>query len=152
MRVYDNLFHRLPDPGGLALWTNAIRSGAPRVGVANAITSSAEFRSGLISAAYDRYLGRGPDPAGLQFWLGQMAAGMTIEQSESTSDRSCRQALGDLTQASQVVNVSGEGAGFRDGNARVGRRKTPGETMFAFDDPHAIGVIAQQSSGQRVAA
>jgi hypothetical protein len=81
--VYDDLFGRAPDPTGLATWTAALGSGTPRIAVANAITSSQEFRSGLIVGAYEAYLGRGPDAAGLQFWLRNMAAGMTIEQLDS---------------------------------------------------------------------
>jgi hypothetical protein len=78
--VYDDLFGRAPDPTGLATWTGALTTGTPRIAVANAITSSEEFRSGLIAGAYEAYLGRGPEPAGLAFWLRNMAAGMTIEQ------------------------------------------------------------------------
>lgn len=81
--VYDDLFDRAPDPTGLATWTRALSSGTPRVAVANAITSSEEFRSSLIAGAYDGYLGREPDAPGLQFWLQKMAAGMTIEQLDS---------------------------------------------------------------------
>ncbi|WP_421733606.1 DUF4214 domain-containing protein [Cellulomonas sp.] len=81
--VYDDLFGRAPDPTGVATWTSALSSGTPRIAVANAITSSQEFRSGLIIDAYAAYLGRGPDAAGLQFWLRNMSAGMTIEQLDS---------------------------------------------------------------------
>lgn len=78
--VYEDLFDRAPDPTGRSTWTTALGSGTPRIAVANAITSSEEFRSGLIAGAYEAYLGRGPEPAGLAFWLRNMAAGMTIEQ------------------------------------------------------------------------
>ncbi|WP_421735975.1 DUF4214 domain-containing protein [Cellulomonas sp.] len=81
--VYEDLFDRAPDPTGRTTWTTALRSGTPRIAVANAITSSEEFRSGLIIDAYGAYLGRGPDTAGLQFWLRNMSAGMTIEQLDS---------------------------------------------------------------------
>lgn len=78
--VYGDLFGREPDESGLATWTSALANGTPRIAVANAITSSPEFRSGLISGAYEVYLGRGPDAEGLAFWLRNMSAGMTIEQ------------------------------------------------------------------------
>ena len=81
--VYAHLFHRAPDPTGLAGWTSALDSGTPRIAVANAITSSTEYRSDLITGSYLTYLGRAPDPQGLQFWLGEMATGMTIQQMES---------------------------------------------------------------------
>ncbi len=82
-QVYRDLFERDPDPEGLATWTGKLLSGVPYSSVANAITSSTEYRSRLISAAYLQYLGRAPEPAGLQFWLGQMTAGRHIEQMQA---------------------------------------------------------------------
>jgi len=83
VRVYSDLFNRAPDPAGLASWTTALNRGTPRVAVANAITSSAEYRSKLITGSYDRYLGRTPDAGGLRSWLAAMGHGMTIERMES---------------------------------------------------------------------
>lgn len=82
-RVYADLFNRTPDPSGLATWTAALSTGTPRVAVANAITSSTEYRSGLITGSYQHYLSRGPDPAGLSSWLATMSSGRTISQMES---------------------------------------------------------------------
>lgn len=81
--VYSDLFNRAPDPAGLATWTSALASGTPRVEVANAITSSTEYRTGLTTGSYQHYLGRGPDPEGLGFWLEKMSSGWTISQMES---------------------------------------------------------------------
>lgn len=81
--VYADLFHRAPDPAGLATWTGQLMSGTPYGQVANAITGSAEYRSRLITATYQRYLGRDPEAAGLAFWLGQMNSGRHIEQMQS---------------------------------------------------------------------
>jgi len=81
--VYADLFNRAPDPEGLATWTTALTNGTPRVEVANAITSSTEYRTGLITGSYQHYLGRGPDPAGLGFWLEKMSSGWTVSQIES---------------------------------------------------------------------
>jgi len=80
--VYSHLFHRAPDPGGLATWTSALDSGTPRIAVAYAITSSAEYRTRLIAASYRTYLNRDPDPVGLQSWLGEMGRGMTVQAME----------------------------------------------------------------------
>ncbi len=82
-RVYQDLFARLPDDAGMDFWTSKLATGTPRSAVADAITSSAEFRGSLIAASYATYLGRQPDAGGKQFWLAQMAAGMTIQQMES---------------------------------------------------------------------
>jgi hypothetical protein len=82
-RVYNDLFDRGPDAAGLATWTAALDAGTPRIAVANAITYSTEYRSGLIGSAYRAFLGRGPDQAGLANWLTQMNRGVTIEQMEA---------------------------------------------------------------------
>lgn len=82
-KVYDDLFDRAPDPAGLETWTVALTSGTPRRAVADAITSSSEYRSRLITASYQEFLGRSPDPAGLRNWLDHMQRGMTIQTMES---------------------------------------------------------------------
>ena len=81
--VYQSLFKRSPDPTGLQSWSDALNAGIPRVAVANAITSSTEYRSGLITGAYSAFLGRAPEPQGMSCWLSAMARGMTIQSMES---------------------------------------------------------------------
>ncbi|WP_028044927.1 DUF4214 domain-containing protein [Cellulomonas sp. URHE0023] len=81
--VYWDLFDRAADPTGHGTWTWQLSTGTPRIAVANAITSSTEFRAGLIADAYDGWLGREPDAEGLQFWLRKMNSGLTIEQLDS---------------------------------------------------------------------
>lgn len=118
--VYQDLFGRDPDPTGAATWTRALLSGAPRVGVANAITASREFRSGLIGDAYDHYLGRQPDAAGLQTWLGVMERGVTISQMESgfiASDEYWARA--GATPAGWVAALYGDVLGRAPGPAEV---------------------------------
>jgi Domain of unknown function (DUF4214) len=80
LEVYADLFARTPDADGLAQWTSRLQRGVPYGEVAHGITSSAEFRSGLIRGAYQQYLGRGADEQGVQHWLGQMGRGLHIEQ------------------------------------------------------------------------
>ncbi len=82
-RVYSDLFGRTVDASGLKTWRNALTTGTPRVAVANAITSSTEYRGKLITGSYATYLGRTPDAGGLKFWLAQMRAGMTIQTMEA---------------------------------------------------------------------
>jgi hypothetical protein len=82
-RVYLDLFGRTPEPGGLAAWSQALLAGTPRGAVADSITSSTEYRSGLIQGVYRTYLGRSADASGLQFWLGEMAGGRTVQQIEA---------------------------------------------------------------------
>lgn len=100
-RVYLDLFGRSVDSGGLATWAAALMSGTPRVAVANAITGSTEYRSGLIQESYRRYLERSADRAGLAFWLEEMQRGRTIGDMESgflASDEYYLQAGGDDAQ------------------------------------------------------
>ncbi|HEY8718574.1 S8 family serine peptidase [Pengzhenrongella sp.] len=78
-RAYRDLFDRAPDPGGLAGWSAALRSGTPRVAVANSITSSTEYRGRLVREAYDHYLGRAPEPGAVASWTDGMRRGMTIQ-------------------------------------------------------------------------
>jgi hypothetical protein len=78
--TYRRLFGRDPDAGGLWAWTASLGQGAPRTAVADAITSSTEYRSRLVRDVYDEYLGRLPDPAGLAFWVASLAGGGTAAQ------------------------------------------------------------------------
>ena len=82
-RVYQDLFHRSVDPSGLQTWTTKLATGTPRIAVADAITSSAEYRSGLITTSYETYLHREPEAAGLQNWLRAMSSGLTIQGMEA---------------------------------------------------------------------
>lgn len=80
--VYRDLFDRYPDPEA-GRWTLRILDGAPRGPIADALTSSAEYRSHLIADTYQRFLGRDPDGPGLAGWLRAMTSGLTIEQIQS---------------------------------------------------------------------
>lgn len=80
--VYLDLLARAPDAPGLSNWVSMLAAGTPRQAVANAITSSGEYRSRLISESYSTYLDRGPDGPGLASWLTAMNTGVTIQQME----------------------------------------------------------------------
>lgn len=81
--VYRDLFGRRVDDGGLKSWTHSLTSGTPRIAVANAITSSPEYRTGLIRRGYQEFLGRDAEAGGLGGWLEAMRKGMTIQTMES---------------------------------------------------------------------
>jgi hypothetical protein len=84
VRAIYELLGRKPDPGGLAHWTEAIRSGAAPVEEATAlIVGSAEYyeRAGgtdrqFVEALYRDILSRPADPGGLAYWTAQLAAGL----------------------------------------------------------------------------
>ena len=101
-QVYVDLFDRQPDPGGLARWTRMLTRGTPRVAVANAITSSTEFRAGLVRQAYVEYLGRQPDPAGLASWTRRLNAGMNVKGMQASI----------ISSAEYYARSGGTDAGF----------------------------------------
>jgi hypothetical protein len=84
VRAIYELLGRKPDPGGLAHWTEAIRSGAAPVEEATAlIVGSAEYyeRAGgtnrkFVEALYRDILSRTADPGGLAYWTAQLEAGL----------------------------------------------------------------------------
>lgn len=80
--IYNDLFGRDPDPGGLSAWSGALRGGQSPALVANAITNSTEYRSGLIRTAYTHYLHRTPSQAEVDGWLAAFAHGTTPQQLE----------------------------------------------------------------------
>ena len=100
--VYQDLFGRNPDPSGLATWSDALNNGTARIAVANSITYSTEYRSGLIAGVYRDFLGREPETAGMGNWLIAMAGGMTIQQMES----------GFLASAEYYAGAGGTDAGW----------------------------------------
>ena len=67
--MYQDLFGRGPDPSGLGTWSDALNNGHPRIAVANSITYSTEYRSGLIVGVYRDFLGREPESDGMADWL-----------------------------------------------------------------------------------
>jgi hypothetical protein len=83
-RLYDTVFGRSPDIGGLASWRDAIESGGSSLqAVAGAFAASAEFQArygalddaGFATALYRNTLHREPDAPGLAGWTGAMARG-----------------------------------------------------------------------------
>ena len=83
--LYDSFAGRQPDPQGLVVWAEAIRSGAQSLGdVADQFAASPEF-SGLtagmtngqiVEFMYQNTLDRGSDPGGFAYWTGRLDAGM----------------------------------------------------------------------------
>jgi hypothetical protein len=82
--VYRDLLGRVPDPEGLRAWTDAVADGTNRSAVANAITSSTEYRSRLIEGVYADLLSRQSDPVGLAVWLDQFRRGLTTQGLEAS--------------------------------------------------------------------
>ncbi|HEV3002817.1 MAG TPA: DUF4214 domain-containing protein [Pirellulales bacterium] len=81
--AYEKFLGRVPDPAGLAYWTNQLRSGLlTDESLAAALVGSAEYfsRAGgtnplWVDALYRDLLGRTADSAGESFWVSQLQAG-----------------------------------------------------------------------------
>jgi hypothetical protein len=71
-----------PGPTAVSTWVNNLLAAyqPQRQAVINAILTSTEYRTNLITAAYNTYLGRAPSAAELAAGLQQLAAGVTDEQ------------------------------------------------------------------------
>ncbi|HVX09989.1 MAG TPA: CARDB domain-containing protein [Pirellulales bacterium] len=82
--VYEDVLGRLPDPGGLAYWSNLIDTGTEISSVAQSIAHSAEYYANfVIKPAYLNLLGRAADDAGVTFWTHQMVNGLTDQELEA---------------------------------------------------------------------
>ncbi|EWY41491.1 hypothetical protein N825_27420 [Skermanella stibiiresistens SB22] len=83
-RLYDSVFDRLPDPGGLGAWKGAVQSGLAYQQVAEGFTNSAEFQeaygtldnAGFVRQLYLNVLDREADPGGFAAWKGALDAGV----------------------------------------------------------------------------
>ncbi|MBO3101928.1 DUF4214 domain-containing protein [Cellulomonas fengjieae] len=120
VRVYRDLFGRAPDPTGLGTWRAAILDGRPRVEVANAITSSHEYRTRLVTGTYERFLDRGPDAVGLSNWVDALASGWTVSHVSAgflASDEHYQQA--GSTRAGWVVRLYDDVLGRTPGQSEV---------------------------------
>jgi hypothetical protein len=85
-QVYEDLFHRLADAGGLAFWSGLVDHGMPRAGVVALMERDAghEFYRNEIADFYQAYLGRSADEAGMSYWVEYLDAGATLEQTRAT--------------------------------------------------------------------
>jgi len=84
--LYQALFNRAPDSGGLTYWTGLLAAGLPRSEIVLSLRFSAEFGSFVAGIAgnqgskaeayevmdyYVGFLGRLPDSGGFNYWLAQ---------------------------------------------------------------------------------
>jgi hypothetical protein len=150
-KVYNDLFLRNPDPGGLASWSSALTGGVPYGTVANGITYSREFRSRLIATSYQRYLGRGPDDTGLGNWLNAMDGGLHIEQMQagfiSSQEFYLRAGADDRRWVADLyLTVLGRQArvdeiDFWHDQLRVGARRADVALGFLYSSEYLISVV-----------
>ncbi|PZW49086.1 Calx-beta domain-containing protein [Humitalea rosea] len=84
-RIYDTVFGRLPDVGGLSFWRDALDAGAiSQREVAASFVGSPEFQAkygalgnqDFAAALYVNTLDRAPDAGGLAYWTNTLNAGV----------------------------------------------------------------------------
>lgn len=97
VRLYDTVFDRAPDAGGLADWNAAADAGMPLHDIASYFVVSPEFQGtygqpdnfSFVMSLYQNVLGRGGEAEGVNAWLEQLNTGaqdrasVTIGFSES---------------------------------------------------------------------
>lgn len=78
--LYCDVLHRSIDPTALDTWEQELGGGVTRQQVAQAVLSSAEYRSDLVEGFYLRFLRRMPTPTDRAAWLDALNGGATDEQ------------------------------------------------------------------------
>jgi hypothetical protein len=87
-RMYEVMFDRQADLGGLAYWFGRAEEGVSAGEIANGMASSQEFtntygdlsNADLLDSYYQNAFGRQADAGGKAYWLDQMSAGLTDAQ------------------------------------------------------------------------
>lgn len=77
-RLYDTIFDREPDAGGMEFWTNHLNAGFPLQAIADGFTAAPEFQARygtpddreFAALLYRNVLDREAEPEGLAFWTG----------------------------------------------------------------------------------
>ena len=87
-RLYQAVFNRTPDKGGLSDWLKGMNTGLSLQKVASGFIGSAEFESlvgsnssntQFVDLMHANVLHRAPDQSGYDYWLSQMQGGTTRE-------------------------------------------------------------------------
>ena len=155
-RLYDTVFGRLPDPVGLAGWSNAIRAGAATISVtAAAFVSSPEFQAiygtltntQFMTQLYLNTLHRAADPAGLAAWVNALNGGLSrsvavLNFSESPEHQA--------DTASNIVNNAISQAGILTTGPVAASGSVIGGSLDAIEAQvrsHAITSLTDNDSG-----
>jgi hypothetical protein len=83
VRLYDTIFDRKPDAGGLDYWTDVLQDGASLQAVADGFMEAPEWQArygtpsnlGFVDTLYQNVLDRPGEPDGVSFWTGHLDAG-----------------------------------------------------------------------------
>ncbi|HEV3443083.1 MAG TPA: DUF4214 domain-containing protein [Gemmataceae bacterium] len=78
--VYRDVLSRLPDPPGMAFFSQFLAGGGTRMQAAQIMLSSLEADQDVVQAIYLHFLRRAADPEGLTTWTNFLQHGATDEQ------------------------------------------------------------------------
>ncbi|HYI62844.1 MAG TPA: DUF4214 domain-containing protein [Acidimicrobiales bacterium] len=106
--VYQQVLHRAPDAGGLAYWTERLRTRPDVEALILAVVMEGEFSGArddraFVTDLYDRILGRPAEPAGVDHWVGQLARGVARVRVASLFVRSPENRVSTVRQVHQEV-------------------------------------------------
>jgi hypothetical protein len=123
-QLYNDILGR-PADGSAVSWASALdQHRTDRTHVALALTSSTEYLTGLIQAAYRFHLGRDADADGLRYWLGYIRGGGTFEQLDVSF----------IGAPEYYINAGGTPDGYLDALYRDAFGRTPDDGGRSFWD------------------
>jgi autotransporter-associated beta strand protein len=73
--LYQNVLHRVSDPGGFSFWVRLVDQGVSRIDIASGFQTSAEHRGLEVDQFYQTFLHRSADDAGRTFFINFLVAG-----------------------------------------------------------------------------
>jgi hypothetical protein len=88
VRLYQSVFGRVPDSGGLNYWVGIFAAGASLQQIADSFAASSEFQSQyagltnseIVGRMYQNVLGRAADPEGQAYWTAFLDNGGSISE------------------------------------------------------------------------
>ncbi len=142
---YQDFLARNPDPGGLAFWSQRLRSGVNPSDLVEAMVAAPEFGETVapVVRLYKAHFRRSPDFGGLQFWSGRFRNGFSLNDISSQFALSSEfvRTYGSLSDAEFVdlvyQNVLGrqaDGGGRAYWLGRLSGGLSRGAMMVAFSE------------------
>jgi uncharacterized protein GlcG (DUF336 family) len=104
--LYQDALERPIDPGGQAVFSQALGQGASRVDVAGVIFTSPEYRQLLVQDFFQDFLGRPADPGGLATFVGALQNGARQEGVVAAILASEEYAPGSYANSNQALNTT----------------------------------------------
>lgn len=132
-RLYDATFDRLPDAGGLAVWTDQLKAGASLFAIAGTFAASAEFKArygslsnqAFVEQLYRFTLDRAGDPDGIRTWVDHLNAGASRAS-----------VLATFSESAEHIALT---APLWLGGVRIDGMRAPVEVVEKWEGPQILG-------------